>query len=236
VARQRRRRGRSRSSEPGPSRTARHSTPGRGLAVNVNRLHWLTAGAASFARGLNDTPKIVAVAAFALVPTGITTAHLAVPVAGAMAGRGIIGGLRVARRLGDDVVAMDHLDGAKANLASAALVGLGATRGLPLSLTHVSTGAIAGTARTRLSRLNRRTLEDFVLAWTATPVVAGAVAASGIPGCALNRSSWCGPTAAPALGLEHQRGRNHVGRYRPAAPPDFAKTSPRLCRSRQRRS
>jgi PiT family inorganic phosphate transporter len=155
-----------------------HSPPGRGLAVTVNRLHWLTAGAASFARGLNDTPKIVAVAAFALVPTGITTAHLAVAVAGAMAGGGIIGGLRVARRLGDDVAAMDHLGGAKANLASAALVGLGATRGLPMSLTHVSTGAIAGTAGTRLSRLNRRTLQDFALAWTATPVVAGAVAAS----------------------------------------------------------
>jgi PiT family inorganic phosphate transporter len=155
-----------------------HGPAGRGLALTVNRLHWLTAGAASFARGLNDTPKIVAVAAFALVPAGLTTAHLAVAVAGAMAGGGIIGGLRVARRLGGDVVAMDHLDGAKANLASAALVGLGAARGWPMSLTHVSTGAIAGTAGARLSRLNRHTLRDFALAWTVTPVVAGAVAAS----------------------------------------------------------
>jgi PiT family inorganic phosphate transporter len=155
-----------------------HSPAGRGLAVTVNRLHWLTAGAASFARGLNDTPKIVAVAAFALVPAGITTTHLAVAVAGAMAGGGLIGGLRVARRLGDDVVAMDHVAGAKANLASAALVGLGATRGLPMSLTHVSTGAIAGTAGTQLSRLNRHTLRDFALAWTVTPVAAGAVAAA----------------------------------------------------------
>ena len=155
-----------------------HRPEGRGLALTVNRLHWLTAGAAGFARGLNDTPKIVAVAAFALVPAGITTTHLAVAVAGAMAGGGIIGGLRVARRLGENVVAMNHLDGAKANLASAALVGLGATRGWPMSLTHVSTGAIAGTAGTRLSRLNRCTLQDFALAWTVTPVVAGAVAAS----------------------------------------------------------
>ncbi|MGH9260934.1 MAG: inorganic phosphate transporter, partial [Acidimicrobiales bacterium] len=85
---------------------------------------------------------------------------------------------RVAGRLGDDVVAMDHLDGAKANLASAALVGLGATRGWPMSLTHVSTGAIAGTAGARLSRRNRRTLQDFALAWTVTPIVAGAVAAA----------------------------------------------------------
>lgn len=155
-----------------------HGPAGRGAALTVNRLHWLTAGAASFARGLNDTPKIVAVAAFALVPTGITTSHLAAAVAGAMAGGGIIGGLRVARRLGDDVVAMDHLAGAKANLASAALVGLGAIRGWPMSLTHVSTGAIAGTAGAQPSRLNRQTLRDFALAWTATPVAAGAVAGS----------------------------------------------------------
>jgi PiT family inorganic phosphate transporter len=155
-----------------------HSPAGRGFAVTFNRLHWLTAGAASFARGLNDTPKIVAVAAFALVPAGITTTHLAVAVAAAMAAGGIAGGLRVARRLGDDIVTMDHLDGAKANLASAALVGLGATRGLPMSLTHVSTGAIAGTAGAQPSRLKRHTLQDFALAWTVTPVAAGAVAAA----------------------------------------------------------
>jgi PiT family inorganic phosphate transporter len=112
-----------------------------------------------------------------LGPAGITTTQRAVAVAGAMAGGGIIGGLRVARRLGDDVVAMDHLAGAKANLASAALVGLGAVRGWPMSLTHVSTGAIAGTAGTQPSRLNRRTLQDFALAWTATPVAAGAASA-----------------------------------------------------------
>lgn len=49
-----------------------------------------------------------------------------------------------------------------------------------MSLTHVSTGAIAGTARTQLSRLNRRAVQDFALAWTVTPVVAGAVAAAAL--------------------------------------------------------
>lgn len=77
----------------------------------------------------------------------------------------------------DDVVAMDHVEGAKANAVSAALVGLGATRGLPMSLTHVATGAIAGTAGARPSRLNWRTLRDFAIAWTVTPLVAGIIAA-----------------------------------------------------------
>lgn len=155
-----------------------HGATGQGLMATLNGLHWLSAGAASFARGLNDTPKIVAVAAFALVPAGLGAGQLTALVAAAMAVGGAVGGMGIARRLGHDVVAMDHVEGAKANLVSAVLVGLGATRGLPISLTHVSTGAIAGAAGTHPSRLNRRTLRDFAIAWTVTPLVAGTIAAS----------------------------------------------------------
>jgi len=155
-----------------------HGVASRGIGVTLNGLHWLSGGAASFARGLNDTPKIVAVAAFALVPAGMRPVHLAAVVAIAMAAGGVVAGMRIARRLGDDVVAMDPVDGAKANLVSAALVGIGATHGLPISLTHVSTAAIAGAAGARPSRLNFRTLRDFALAWTVTPLVAGVVGAA----------------------------------------------------------
>jgi phosphate/sulfate permease len=43
----------------------------------------------------------------------------------------------------------------------------------------VTTGAIAGTAGTRLGRLGRlrvRTLRDFAIVWTLTPLVAGLAA------------------------------------------------------------
>jgi len=155
-----------------------HRANGPAIWFSVNGLHWLSAGAASFGRGLNDTPKIVAIAAFTPAPAGMSAAQIAALVAMAMAAGGLVGGLRVARRLGNDVVAMDHLEGAKANFVSAALVGLGATQGLPISLTHVSTGAIAGSAGAHPSRLNLRTLRDFAIAWTVTPLIAGAVAAA----------------------------------------------------------
>ncbi len=46
---------------------------------------------------------------------------------------------------------------------------------------RVSTAAIAGTAGTRLGGLHARTLRDFALAWTITPVVAGlGAAAAGV--------------------------------------------------------
>jgi PiT family inorganic phosphate transporter len=50
-----------------------------------------------------------------------------------------------------------------------------ATR-LPVSTTHVSTGAIAGAAGREVARLNRKTLRDFAIAWTVTPIVAAPIA------------------------------------------------------------
>lgn len=71
---------------------------------------------------------------------------------------------------------MDHLEGLLANITTAMLVGFGAHLRLPMSTTHVSTGAIAGIAGTDPKRLNRRTTRDLLLAWTVTPLVAGLIA------------------------------------------------------------
>jgi inorganic phosphate transporter, PiT family len=155
-----------------------HGEHGKRLDVTVNGVHWLSSGAASAARGLNDTPKIVAVGAFALVPAGMSSRSVLLCVAGAMAVGSILFGTRVARRLGEEVVRRDHVEGFKANVTTAALVGLAANRGLPLSTTQVSSGAIAGAAGSHPSRLNGRTLRDFAIAWTVTPVSAALVAAA----------------------------------------------------------
>src|SRR5262249_26813460 len=102
---------------------------------------------------------------------------LTVAVALAMAGAGLLFGVRVARSLGEKVVRMSHTEGMRANLATALLVAQGANLGLPMSTTHVASGAIAGLARADVSRLNRRTLRNFALVWTVTPAIAGLVSA-----------------------------------------------------------
>jgi len=155
-----------------------HGSAGRRVRVTVNGLHWLSSGATGFARGLNDAPKIVAVGAFTLIPAGMTAYQVLYLVAGAMALGSLVAGQRVAHRLGDDVVKMSHVEGAKANLTTAALVGLAAGKGFPLSTTQVSASAIAGAAGTHPSRVNPRTVRDFALAWTVTPIVAALVAAA----------------------------------------------------------
>lgn len=138
--------------------------------------HWLSSGATCTARALNDTPKIAAIGAFALIPAGMTASQVTLTVAVAM-GLGSLLGIRVAKTLGERVVRMGHVEGFRANAITAILVGVGAQVGWPMSTTHVSTGAISGIPGTRVSRLNRRVIRDFMLAWTATPVVGGLVAA-----------------------------------------------------------
>ena len=153
-----------------------HNPATRRIGVNVDTAHWLTSGAASFARGLNDTPKIWAIGAFGLVPGTLRPNQLLVLIAFAMAAGGAVAAVRVGRRLGENVVRMNHREGFTANLTTAFLVGLGANLGLPMSTTHVSTGAIAGVAGRQVRRLDTATLRDFVMAWTVTPAIAGLVA------------------------------------------------------------
>ncbi|MEU0792652.1 inorganic phosphate transporter [Amycolatopsis sp. NPDC005961] len=157
--------------------TAPVVTPEKTSARIMTAAHWFTSGATGFARGLNDTPKIVAIGAFALVPAGMQPWHIMILVTAAMAAGSLLGGMRVAEKLGEGVVKMNHREGFLANLTTAALVGVGAGAGLPMSTTHVSTGAIAGSAGPNLSRISGGTVRNFLIAWLVTPPVAGVVAA-----------------------------------------------------------
>ncbi len=152
--------------------------PGSATDSVLTAAHWATSGATGFARGLNDTPKMVAIGAFALVPAGMALWQIMLVVAAAMALGSLAGGMRVAKTLGEGVVRMNHREGFLANLTTASLVGLGAGYGLPMSTTHVSTGAIAGSAGPNLSRVSGTTLRNFAIAWLVTPPFAAAVAAA----------------------------------------------------------
>ncbi|MEV6974460.1 inorganic phosphate transporter [Kitasatospora sp. NPDC093806] len=161
-----------------PAPTAAHGeTAGspNGIGV-IGVAHWITSGLTSFARGMNDAPKIVAIGSFALI-SGLTPTGLLIAVTIAMAVGGLLVGQKVADRLAADVITMSHVEGFTANLTTATLVGLGAFQGLPLSTTHVSIGAISGTAGTDLSRIKKKTVRDFAIAWLVTPPFGAAVAA-----------------------------------------------------------
>ncbi len=142
----------------------------------LDRLHVLSAGAVSFARGLNDTPKIVAllIAAQALrIP--LSTGLLAIGLA--MAIGGLLNARRVAMTMSERITAMNHGQGFTANLVTAALVTLASRWGVPVSTTHVSCGSLFG-----LGAVNRSArwgvIRNIVLSWLVTLPLAALLAAA----------------------------------------------------------
>jgi len=146
--------------------------------LTLDHLHWFTAGAASFARGMNDAPKIVALVLAASALQGATAVGsspaLFVLVTAGMVVGSLVGGRRVTRVLAEKVTPMDHREGFLANLVTAGLVTAGATLGLPMSTTHVSSGGIIG-AGVQRSSLNTKTLREIALAWVITLPAAAAL-------------------------------------------------------------
>jgi inorganic phosphate transporter, PiT family len=104
-------------------------------------LHFMSAGAVSFARGLNDTPKIVAL----FVLAGVFGLRLNIfLVAIVMAMGGILGARKVAETVSHRITGMNHGQGFTANLITAFLVIFASHLGVPVSTTHVSCGSLFG--------------------------------------------------------------------------------------------
>ncbi len=153
----------------------------QGLMIGLDSIHWLSSGLASFARGTNDAPKIVAMllleSAAASWPSPQLQVMALAGVALAMGAGSYLGGLRVTEVLAEKVTRMDHVEGLSANLTTSSLVLVSATLGLPVSTTHVSSSAIIGIGLLKGRRaVQWRTVRDMVLAWIITLPVAGILA------------------------------------------------------------
>lgn len=157
------------------------TTQPKALRLTADHLHWLSSGAASFARGVNDTPKIVALALSAVIlgsgSAAINTPQLFVLVTAGIVAGSLVAGRRVTQVLAEEVTPMDHREGLAANLVTATLVTTGAVYGLPMSTTHVSSGGIVGVGVQRGS-LNGKMAREIGLAWVVT-VPAGALLGAG---------------------------------------------------------
>jgi PiT family inorganic phosphate transporter len=130
----------------------------------LNGLHYLSAGIVSYARGLNDTPKIAAL--LLLVPhlSGLGSTIL---VGLVIAAGGLLHARRVAETMSHKITPLNHGQGLTANLLTGVIV-IGASRlGLPVSTTHVSCGALFGIgAVTR--RAEWGTIAKILVAWVTT--------------------------------------------------------------------
>jgi PiT family inorganic phosphate transporter len=141
--------------------------------------HWTTSAALSFARGLNDTPKIIAPAAMAATAAGLGGPTLLLAGAAAMAAGSYIFGRRVTRTLATKITDIDPWEGLAASGVSAGLVLAASFVALPVSTTHVSTGAIVGAGlRSGGLAIEWRTIGRLAAAWLITLPVAALLSAA----------------------------------------------------------
>ena len=142
--------------------------------------HWGTSAVLSFARSVNDTPKIVALGMASAAAVGVGAAPVYVVGAVAMAAGGIFAGRRVTRTLAERVTDVDPLEGLAASAVAAVLVLTAGFSALPVSTTHVATGALVGAGlRGGAGAIRWNTVAGLVAAWFVTlPVSAGVSAAA----------------------------------------------------------
>ncbi len=134
----------------------------------LDGFHFLSAGVVSFARGLNDTPKIVGlllvINAFD-VKIGLFVIGLAIAA----------GGLLKARKVGETVskkiTPMSAGQGFTANLVTGILVTTASIHGLPVSTTHISVGSIFGIGSIS-GKADTKTIKNIFGSWILTLPVA----------------------------------------------------------------
>ena len=141
--------------------------------VALDRLHFLSAGAVSFSRGLNDTPKI---AALLLVAPSLGVFSGTGLVGLAIAAGGILNARRVAQTMSRRITTMNDGQGCTANLMTSLIV-IGASRlGIPVSTTHVSCGALFGIGMVS-GGAHWATIARILVAWVTTLPLAAALGA-----------------------------------------------------------
>lgn len=145
---------------------------GRVLGINAQKAldfaHYISAGVVSFARGLNDTPKIVALL-LAIKALGIQFGMISVAVG--MAAGGLLNARKVAETMSKKITPLNHGQGFTANLVTGLLVVFASRLGMPVSTTHVSVGSLFGIGLIT-KKGNSRVVREILLSWVLTLPVA----------------------------------------------------------------
>lgn len=155
------------SGHPGPSLVVRRES-------FVNALHFLSSGAVSFARGLNDAPKIVGL--LVVVEALRLQVSLAL-VAALMALGGLLHARAVAETVSHRITKMSVSEGLVANLVTSLLVLTASHSGLPVSTTHVSCSSIFGMGLVT-GKADRSVIRQILMSWVLTLPFAAVVAAA----------------------------------------------------------
>ncbi len=145
---------------------------GHFLGIRLQKLldigHYFSAAMVSFARGLNDTPKIVALL-IAIQGLSIKLGMLFIAVGIAVGG--LLNARHIAETMGRRITPMSHGQGFTANLITGFMVIFASRLGVPVSTTHVSVGSLFGIGITT-GKTNKRVVSVILISWLLTLPVA----------------------------------------------------------------
>jgi PiT family inorganic phosphate transporter len=140
----------------------------------VDLLHQISAAAVSFARGLNDTPKIVPL----LLVVDAFDIRLGVfAVDASMAIGGLLSARKVAQTMSKKISCMYDGQSLTANLVTAGLVIFASRVGVPVSTTHVSVSAIIGIGLAN-GAANKNVVSAVLASWLLTLPLAAMIGAA----------------------------------------------------------
>ena len=147
------------------------------------RLQLISAAYMAFSHGSNDAQKTMGIMTAALVAAGLLPVFkvpiwVMVLAAGAISLGTAAGGWRIIRTMGQRVVKLDPVHGFAAETAAATVIVAASHLGMPVSTTHVVSGAIMGSgASDRFSAVRWGIAGSIVWAWVFTIPASAAVAA-----------------------------------------------------------
>ena len=142
--------------------------------VILDYAHYISSGVVSFARGLNDTPKIVGLL---LVVNALDIKFGMIAIAVAMAVGGLLNAKKVGETVSKKITPMDHGQGFTANLITGLLVTTASIHGLPVSTTHVSVGSIFGIG-TVTKKADLKVVKNILMSWLLTLPIAAIFSAA----------------------------------------------------------
>lgn len=140
-----------------------------------SKLQILSAAFMSFEHGRNDAQKSMGIITLALISAKILRADAGVPwevkiaCAVAMALGTSVGGWRIIKTMGVNMIRLQPINGFAAETAAALVISTASAAGAPVSTTHVISSAIMGVgASKRISAVRWALAKNIVWAWVLT--------------------------------------------------------------------
>ncbi len=140
-----------------------------------SKLQILSAALMAYSHGSNDAQKTMGIITLALVSGGVIKASDGIPFlvklicALAMALGTSLGGWRIIKTVGINMIKLEPVEGFAAETSAAAVIQVMTAMGAPVSTTHVISSSIMGVGSSkRFSAVNWKTAKDIVVTWFIT--------------------------------------------------------------------